>query len=54
MTYHEILQRVLTAMQPAEESGGPEGRDYEVLMLAIAHEANTRLQTYRQIRTGAL
>ena len=41
----DIYDRVIEAMQPAEEIGGPEGHDYNELMLAIAGEATKRLHT---------
>ena len=37
-----LFQAVLTAMQPAEEMGGPNRYDYVALMLRIAVEAKRR------------
>ena len=44
-----IFQRVLDAMQNAEELGGPEGQDYANLMQAVADEARTRLRNFHDI-----
>ena len=44
-----IFQRVLDAMQNAEELGGPEGQDYANLMQAVADEARTRLRDFHDI-----
>ena len=41
-----IYQKVMDAMQPAEEMGGPEGDNYLALMLAIAKEATDRAANF--------
>ncbi len=41
-----IFAQVLTAMQDAEEIGGPEKSDYLDLMVAIIHEASERISCY--------
>jgi len=43
----EIFDRVLLAMQDAEEIGGPEGDDYDTLQRAIAAEALARAENYK-------
>jgi len=40
-------------MQSAEELGGPTEDDYLHLMGRIAHEANTRAETYRGVLAEA-
>jgi hypothetical protein len=46
MNKNDIFKAVLNAMQSAEEMGGPEGKDYLVLMTAIREEAQKRINTY--------
>lgn len=45
----EIYNDVLTAMQNAEEMGGPEGTDYIELMERIAIEATQRANNCREV-----
>ena len=42
-----IYEKVFEAMQEAEELSGPIGDEYMKLMTKIAHEALSRMQTYR-------
>lgn len=42
-----VFERVLDAMQDAEELGGPEGDHYVALMVAIVEEATERRDYYR-------
>ena len=44
-----IFQRIMEAMQDAEELGGPEGQDYSNLMRAVANEARGRLRNVHGI-----
>jgi hypothetical protein len=41
-----IYQRVLQAMQSADELGGPEGEEYLALMSVIETETHTRKAAY--------
>ena len=49
MLSEEIFRKVLDAMQPAEELGGPTGEEYFHLMDRIADEARIRAETYRGV-----
>ena len=42
--FKSIKERILNAMQEADEMGGPEGLDYIDLMTAISKEALQRAQ----------
>lgn len=46
-TAMQVYDKVIEAMQPAEDIGGPEGEAYLELMGAIAGEANKRAMAYR-------
>jgi len=48
MKQPDIYQNVLSAMEPAEAEGAPEGMDYVRLMAEIAQEAVTRIDTFAQ------
>lgn len=52
MNAQEIFEKVLEAMQPAEEIDGPEGVEYIGLMQRIAYEANKRAEAYRAAQRG--
>jgi hypothetical protein len=41
-----VFRAVVHEMQQAEEIGGPEGLEYELLMVDIAAEATSRLATF--------
>ncbi len=45
----DIFETVMRAMQPAEERCGPEGAQYIALMERIAHEAQRRANTAREL-----
>lgn len=45
----DIYKAVMSAMQPAEEAGGPEGEAYVDLMKRIADEATSRVETYQMV-----
>lgn len=46
-TTDDILSNVTTALQPAEELGGPQGDEYAALMEAVARLALERAHRYR-------
>jgi hypothetical protein len=48
----DIFERVMAAMRPAEELGGPEGAQYVALMEQVAHEAQRRANTMRDTLAG--
>ena len=47
----DVFERVMIAMQPAEEIGGPDGAEYVTLMTRIANEANARARRYTERHT---
>ena len=47
-----FLMKVVEAMQHAEETGGPEGKQYETLMDCIVLEAQTRRHNCAAQRKG--
>lgn len=48
MNTEELFEEVMTALQPAEELGGPDDVAYVVLMERLAHECAARARRVRE------